>query len=138
MRYLKDPIQCFLFVNSGAFKFRGACNAIFSLNKDQADKGVVTHSRFAPCSLWFTVLTLKIADCILQKQWQPRCSIGLGCRLAGYPSICSYTQQCSKLQNPEYDTLQWSNYIFSAYITVKGDYHSKDHARNWCISHPSL
>eukprot|EP00258_Populus_trichocarpa_P043172 XP_024459191.1 serine racemase isoform X2 [Populus trichocarpa] len=42
--FRKDPILCFLFVISGAFKFRGACNAIFSLNKDQADKGVVTHS----------------------------------------------------------------------------------------------
>ncbi|KAF5192798.1 L-threonine dehydratase biosynthetic ilva, partial [Thalictrum thalictroides] len=28
----------------GAFKFRGACNAIFSLDNDQAAKGVVTHS----------------------------------------------------------------------------------------------
>ncbi|KAF9600060.1 hypothetical protein IFM89_002533 [Coptis chinensis] len=29
---------------SGAFKFRGACNAIFSLEDGQAAKGVVTHS----------------------------------------------------------------------------------------------
>ncbi|PPR83623.1 hypothetical protein GOBAR_AA37084 [Gossypium barbadense] len=28
----------------GAFKFRGACNAIFSLDDQQAAKGVVTHS----------------------------------------------------------------------------------------------
>ncbi|THG16360.1 hypothetical protein TEA_019155 [Camellia sinensis var. sinensis] len=33
-----------LLLISGAFKFRGACNAIFSLNDDQAAKGVVTHS----------------------------------------------------------------------------------------------
>ncbi|HEY2862822.1 MAG TPA: pyridoxal-phosphate dependent enzyme [Casimicrobiaceae bacterium] len=28
----------------GAFKARGACNAVFSLNEDQAGRGVVTHS----------------------------------------------------------------------------------------------
>lgn len=33
-------------VISGAFKFRGASNAIFSLNDEQATKGVVTHSRY--------------------------------------------------------------------------------------------
>lgn len=33
-------------LNRGAFKFRGACNAIFSLDDQQAAKGVVTHSRF--------------------------------------------------------------------------------------------
>lgn len=34
--------------SSGAFKFRGACNAVFSLDNDEAAKGVVTHSRFPP------------------------------------------------------------------------------------------
>ncbi|XP_021834061.1 serine racemase-like [Prunus avium] len=29
---------------SGAFKFRGACNVVFSLDDDHAVKGVVTHS----------------------------------------------------------------------------------------------
>ncbi|XP_035830211.1 serine racemase isoform X2 [Helianthus annuus] len=33
-----------LMVISGAFKFRGASNAIFSLDEEQAAKGVVTHS----------------------------------------------------------------------------------------------
>ena len=28
----------------GAFKFRGACNAVFSLHDDEAEKGVATHS----------------------------------------------------------------------------------------------
>jgi threonine dehydratase len=28
----------------GAFKFRGACNAVFSLTKEEAQKGVATHS----------------------------------------------------------------------------------------------
>lgn len=32
------------FQKGGAFKFRGACNAILSLADDQASKGVVTHS----------------------------------------------------------------------------------------------
>ncbi|XP_006355781.1 serine racemase-like isoform X1 [Solanum tuberosum] len=36
--------KCECFQKGGAFKFRGACNAIFSLDDDQATKGVVTHS----------------------------------------------------------------------------------------------
>lgn len=36
--------KCECFQKGGAFKFRGASNAIFSLNNDQAAKGVVTHS----------------------------------------------------------------------------------------------
>ncbi|MHC5035671.1 MAG: pyridoxal-phosphate dependent enzyme [Planctomycetota bacterium] len=32
------------FQKVGAFKFRGACNAVFSLSEAQAEKGVVTHS----------------------------------------------------------------------------------------------
>ncbi|BBH03341.1 serine racemase [Prunus dulcis] len=39
--------KCECFQKGGAFKFRGACNAVFSLDDDQAVKGVVTHS-----SLW--------------------------------------------------------------------------------------
>ena len=34
----------------GAFKFRGACNAVFSLTESEAAKGVVTHSSGKPCS----------------------------------------------------------------------------------------
>ncbi|XP_057478260.1 serine racemase [Actinidia eriantha] len=36
--------KCECFQKGGAFKFRGACNAIFSLDDVQAAKGVVTHS----------------------------------------------------------------------------------------------
>ncbi|PIA34191.1 hypothetical protein AQUCO_03800044v1 [Aquilegia coerulea] len=36
--------KCECFQKGGAFKFRGASNAIFSLGNDQAVKGVVTHS----------------------------------------------------------------------------------------------
>ena len=36
--------KCENFQKSGAFKFRGACNTIFSLPEDNAAKGVVTHS----------------------------------------------------------------------------------------------
>lgn len=36
--------KCECFQKGGAFKFRGACNAILSLDEDQAAKGVVTHS----------------------------------------------------------------------------------------------
>lgn len=40
----------------GAFKFRGACNAVLSLSDDEARKGVLTHSRSdstAPCFTFF-------------------------------------------------------------------------------------
>ncbi len=36
--------KCENFQKVGAFKFRGACNAVFSLSKDEISKGVVTHS----------------------------------------------------------------------------------------------
>lgn len=54
-----------LWLNSGAFKIRGACNAVFSLDDAQAAKGVVTHSRSALGSfvsynyfLWFTCVII--------------------------------------------------------------------------------
>ncbi|KAH7279635.1 hypothetical protein KP509_37G027400 [Ceratopteris richardii] len=36
--------KCELLQKSGAFKFRGACNAVLSLPKDIASRGVITHS----------------------------------------------------------------------------------------------
>jgi len=37
-------LKCENLQKVGAFKFRGACNAVFSLNANEAAKGVVTHS----------------------------------------------------------------------------------------------
>lgn len=36
--------KCEIFQRTGAFKFRGACNAVQLLSEDQASKGVATHS----------------------------------------------------------------------------------------------
>jgi threonine dehydratase len=36
--------KCENFQKTGAFKFRGACNAVFSLSNQEASRGVVTHS----------------------------------------------------------------------------------------------
>jgi threonine dehydratase len=36
--------KCENFQKAGAFKFRGACNAVFSLSQEEARRGVVTHS----------------------------------------------------------------------------------------------
>src|SRR5579864_4331810 len=36
--------KCENFQRAGAFKFRGACNAVWSLPEDVAKNGVVTHS----------------------------------------------------------------------------------------------
>ena len=36
--------KCENFQKAGAFKFRGACNAVFSLSQDEARRGVATHS----------------------------------------------------------------------------------------------
>ncbi|REL37651.1 pyridoxal-phosphate dependent enzyme [Rhodohalobacter sp. SW132] len=36
--------KCENFQRAGAFKFRGACNAVFSLPQEEAEKGVATHS----------------------------------------------------------------------------------------------
>ena len=37
-------LKCENFQKIGAFKFRGACNAVFSLTDEEAARGVVTHS----------------------------------------------------------------------------------------------
>lgn len=37
-------LKCENFQKVGAFKFRGACNAVFSLTEEDARRGVVTHS----------------------------------------------------------------------------------------------
>lgn len=36
--------KCENFQRAGAFKFRGACNTVFSLSEEEASKGVATHS----------------------------------------------------------------------------------------------
>jgi threonine dehydratase len=36
--------KCEYLQQTGSFKFRGACNALFSLDDDAANLGVVTHS----------------------------------------------------------------------------------------------
>jgi len=36
--------KCENFQKVGAFKFRGACNTIFSLSEAEASRGVITHS----------------------------------------------------------------------------------------------
>ena len=36
--------KCENFQKVGAFKFRGSCNAVFSLSEEDAKKGVATHS----------------------------------------------------------------------------------------------
>src|SRR5438477_6262096 len=36
--------KCEIFQKVGAFKFRGACNAVMKLSEDIATRGVVTHS----------------------------------------------------------------------------------------------
>ncbi len=40
----KIIFKCENFQRVGAFKFRGACNAVFSLSDEEAQKGVATHS----------------------------------------------------------------------------------------------
>ncbi len=37
-------LKCENFQKGGAFKFRGACNTVFSLDQKEAENGVVTHS----------------------------------------------------------------------------------------------
>ena len=37
-------LKCENFQKGGAFKFRGACNAVFSLSETEAARGVATHS----------------------------------------------------------------------------------------------
>jgi len=44
MTHLELYFKCENLQKMGAFKFRGACNAILSLSNEEASKGVITHS----------------------------------------------------------------------------------------------
>lgn len=44
--------KCENFQKAGAFKFRGACNAVSSLSADEVSRGVATHSSGNRAQRW--------------------------------------------------------------------------------------
>ncbi|XP_040986455.1 serine racemase isoform X3 [Juglans microcarpa x Juglans regia] len=62
--------KCEFFQKGGAFKFRGACNAVLSLDNDQAAKGVVTHSRFYLTSVIWSEATMQSRESVASKVLQ--------------------------------------------------------------------
>ena len=59
-----------LWLCSGVFKFKGACNVVYSRSDDQAAKGVVTQSRFTLMHTFFFMLfgiLLLLPDFVLRK-----------------------------------------------------------------------
>ncbi|XP_075508598.1 serine racemase [Primulina tabacum] len=68
--------KCELFQKGGAFKFRGACNAVFSLTDDEAAKGVVTHSSGNHAAALSLAAKLRgIAAHIVIPKNAPRCKV---------------------------------------------------------------
>lgn len=73
---------------SGAFKFRGACNAVFSLTDEQAAQGVVTHSRFVLRSyyLFLDMLVVLLPDLTVQNSGNHAAALSLAAKLRGIPA----------------------------------------------------
>ncbi|EEF51168.1 serine racemase isoform X1 [Ricinus communis] len=68
--------KCECFQKGGAFKFRGACNAIFSLDDDQTAKGVVTHSSGNHAAALSLAAKLRgIPAYIVVPKTAPRCKV---------------------------------------------------------------
>ncbi|KAJ8538649.1 hypothetical protein K7X08_029945 [Anisodus acutangulus] len=68
--------KCECFQKGGAFKFRGACNAIYSLDDDQAAKGVVTHSSGNHAAALALAATLRgIPAYIVIPKNAPKCKV---------------------------------------------------------------
>ena len=92
---------------SGAFKFRGACNAVFSLSESEAMRGVVTHSsgnhgaalalaarlRGIPCHVVVPegAVEAKLASILRQGATLHRCAATIQAREAGCTQVHAST-----------------------------------------------
>ncbi|CAN0841326.1 Serine racemase [Linum grandiflorum] len=86
--------KCECFQKGGAFKFRGACNAIYSLDDDQAAKGVVTHSSGNHAAALALAAKLRgISSYIVIPDNAPECKVENVVRYGGQVIRCDSTMQ---------------------------------------------
>ncbi|CAN1300828.1 Serine racemase [Linum perenne] len=86
--------KCECFQKGGAFKFRGACNAIYSLDDEQAAKGVVTHSSGNHAAALALAAKLRgIPSYIVIPKNAPECKVENVLRYGGQVIRCESTMQ---------------------------------------------
>ncbi|CAN1778008.1 Serine racemase [Linum perenne] len=86
--------KCECFQKGGAFKFRGACNAIYSLGDEQAAKGVVTHSSGNHAAALALAAKLRgIPSYIVIPKNAPECKVENVLRYGGQVIRCESTMQ---------------------------------------------
>ncbi|KAG9443684.1 hypothetical protein H6P81_015024 [Aristolochia fimbriata] len=96
--------KCECFQKGGAFKFRGACNAILSLPEDQASRGVVTHSSGNHAAAVSLAAKLRgVPTYIIIPKTAPKCKVGNVIRYGGQviwsePSMQSREGIANKVQ----------------------------------------
>ncbi|GAQ84128.1 serine racemase [Klebsormidium nitens] len=86
--------KCEVFQKGGSFKFRGACNSIFSLSDEDARHGVVTHSsgnHAAACALAASLRN--ISAHIVVPNGAPECKVAAVRRYGGDVVFCEPTLQ---------------------------------------------
>lgn len=94
--------KCELFQRVGAFKFRGACNAVMALSADQAAHGVVTHSSGNHAQALALAARLRgIAATIVMPQGAPavkrRAVEGYGARVVECaPTLAAREEACER------------------------------------------
>ncbi|KAK9833670.1 hypothetical protein WJX74_002327 [Apatococcus lobatus] len=68
--------KCEIFQKGGAFKFRGACNAVLSLPQEQAESGVITHSSGNHAGALALAAKARTIPCtVITPQGTPRCKL---------------------------------------------------------------
>ncbi|KAM7260105.1 hypothetical protein ACFE04_015846 [Oxalis oulophora] len=86
--------KCECFQKGGSFKIRGACNAVFSLDDDQAAKGVVTHSSGNHAAALALAAKLRgIPAYVVIPSSAPKCKIENVKRYGGEIIMCEPTLQ---------------------------------------------
>lgn len=78
-----------VFAGRGAFKFRGACNAVLSLPQEQAERGVITHSSGNHAGALALAAKARGIPCtVITPQGTPKCKLD-AIRWCSQPLIAS-------------------------------------------------
>jgi threonine dehydratase len=103
--------KCENFQKAGAFKSRGACNAVFSLEKEQLSKGVCTHSSGNHAQALARAASLRQTDAyIVMPETSPKVKVagvkGYGGKITFCkPTLAAREETIEKIIN-QYDALE--------------------------------
>eukprot|EP00249_Psilotum_nudum_P014353 c24780_g1_i1 orf=242-1285(-) len=86
--------KCEAFQKGGAFKFRGACNAVFSLSNESASRGVLTHSSGNHAAAVALAAKLrKVPAYVVIPKNTPKCKVDNVHRYGGNVKWCEPTME---------------------------------------------